>query len=207
MILPILAYYTRAGGLKLVSLIFQYQRKEKLMALVKRISQLFTADAHAVLDLIEDPITLLKQAVREMETEIQAQQAKLNQEKKHLMQTESQIAKAEQELETIDQDLDLCFEEENQSLARSLVKRKLLVKRNYQNLKDALQHSKNLVDTQSKLLQDNQTRYESMKQQAELLNQQQSTTEETSKFDSFSSISEEEVEIALLNEKRARSHS
>ena len=177
------------------------------MALLKRISQLFTADAHAVLDLIEDPITLLKQAVREMETEVQAQQAKLNQEKKRLLQFESRITKTEQELETINQDLDLCFEEENQSLARSLVKKKLLVKRNYQNLKDALRQSETLIDTQSKLLQDNQTRYESMKQQAELLNQQQSTTEETSRFDSFSRISEEEVEIALLNEKKARSQS
>ena len=37
------------------------------MALINRLSRLFKADFHAVLDQIEEPELLLKQAIREME--------------------------------------------------------------------------------------------------------------------------------------------
>ena len=40
------------------------------MALITRVSRLFQADFHAVLDRIEDPEALLRQAVREMEEEL-----------------------------------------------------------------------------------------------------------------------------------------
>ncbi len=41
------------------------------MALITRVSRLFQADFHAVLDRIEEPEVLLRQAVREMEEELQ----------------------------------------------------------------------------------------------------------------------------------------
>ncbi len=40
------------------------------MALITRVSRLFQADFHAVLDRIEEPDVLLRQAVREMEEEL-----------------------------------------------------------------------------------------------------------------------------------------
>ena len=40
------------------------------MALINRVARLFKADFHAVLDQIEEPELLLKQAVREMEDEL-----------------------------------------------------------------------------------------------------------------------------------------
>ncbi len=40
------------------------------MALINRISRLFKADFHAVLDQIEEPEMLLKQAIREMEDDL-----------------------------------------------------------------------------------------------------------------------------------------
>ena len=40
------------------------------MALITRLSRLFQADMHAVLDKIEEPELLLKQAIREMEESI-----------------------------------------------------------------------------------------------------------------------------------------
>ncbi|MFV2090729.1 MAG: PspA/IM30 family protein, partial [Pseudomonadales bacterium] len=40
------------------------------MVLITRISRLFTADVHAVLDRIEEPEVVLKQAIREMAEEV-----------------------------------------------------------------------------------------------------------------------------------------
>ena len=42
------------------------------MALITRISRLFKADFHAVLDQIEEPEQLLRQAIREMEDDLDA---------------------------------------------------------------------------------------------------------------------------------------
>ena len=40
------------------------------MVLINRISRLFKADFHAVLDRIEEPEQLLKQAIRDMEDDL-----------------------------------------------------------------------------------------------------------------------------------------
>jgi hypothetical protein len=49
------------------------------MALITRVSRLFRADVNAVLDRMEEPEILLRQAVREMEEEVdrEAQRARL----------------------------------------------------------------------------------------------------------------------------------
>ncbi|MEL0585501.1 MAG: PspA/IM30 family protein [Candidatus Thiodiazotropha sp. (ex. Lucinoma kazani)] len=49
------------------------------MALITRVSRLFQSDLHAVLDRIEEPEALLRQAVREMQEALDrdAHQAKL----------------------------------------------------------------------------------------------------------------------------------
>ena len=44
------------------------------MALITRVARLFRADLHAVLDRIEEPDVLLKQAVREMEEELASEE-------------------------------------------------------------------------------------------------------------------------------------
>jgi phage shock protein A len=41
------------------------------MTLITRVSRLFKADVHGILDALEEPEAILKQAVREMEDEIE----------------------------------------------------------------------------------------------------------------------------------------
>ena len=40
------------------------------MAIINRVSRLFTADIHAVLDRMEEPVVLLRHCIREMEEEL-----------------------------------------------------------------------------------------------------------------------------------------
>ena len=47
------------------------------MALITRLSRLFQADFHAVLDRIEEPDIQLKQAIREMQIELQQNEQRL----------------------------------------------------------------------------------------------------------------------------------
>ena len=48
------------------------------MALINRISRLFKADFHAVLDHIEEPEALLKQAIRDMEDDLAKTKQRIN---------------------------------------------------------------------------------------------------------------------------------
>ena len=95
------------------------------MALINRVSRLFKADFHAVLDHIEEPEQLLKQAIRDMEDDLASTEQRINlcaheQEALSIRKSELENALAE-----IDEELDLCFESEKDDLARNLIRKKL----------------------------------------------------------------------------------
>ena len=89
------------------------------MALITRLSRLFRADMHAVLDRIEEPQQLLQQAIREMEEALlhEEQQLKLLQHEQGQLQR--RLQGLEQSLEKSEEELDLCFESNKEELARS----------------------------------------------------------------------------------------
>ena len=95
------------------------------MALINRLSRLFSADFHAVLDRIEEPELLLKQAIREMEEELARSEQRikwLQQEQRQLSAQEDDI---EQSLSKLEEEMDICFASDKEELARGLVRRKL----------------------------------------------------------------------------------
>ena len=99
------------------------------MALINRFSRLFTADMHAVLDRIEEPDALLKQAVREMEEELSRMQAQSRLLHEELARLNSQEQETQGRLAELEEELDVCFDSGEEVLARSLVKRKLETER------------------------------------------------------------------------------
>ena len=91
------------------------------MALVNRISRLFTADFHAVLDRIEEPEQLLKQAIRDMEDELVAAEQRIrvcSHEQDGIVIRKTELS---EKLREIEGELDLCFGSKKHSLARSLM--------------------------------------------------------------------------------------
>jgi phage shock protein A len=95
------------------------------MALINRMSRLFTADVHAVLDRIEEPDVLLRHAIREMEDEV----AHAEQHAKQLEHERGRLAdrhrKVQAALAEIEEQIGIAFDAGNDELARKLVKRKL----------------------------------------------------------------------------------
>ncbi len=95
------------------------------MALINRMSRLFTADMHAVLDRIEEPDVLLKHAIREMEEEL----ARCEQHVRTLDHERGLLAdrhrKVQSALMELNGQLDVCFTNGNDELARKVIKRRL----------------------------------------------------------------------------------
>ena len=179
------------------------------MALIRRVSRLFAADVHAVLDQIEDPESLLKQAIREMEEELARQVQRGKWLANEIETTANRInahAKAGAELDT---KLDLCFASGNEELARRLTRRKLEGEKLVERLAAVRAGLERELTEHRALVASNEDQLEGMRQKAALLCADRSARaqSETGGFDEPGRVDDDEVEIAFLREKQKRTRS
>jgi phage shock protein A len=178
------------------------------MALITRVSRLFQADFHAVLDRIEEPEVLLRQAVREMEEELARDEQRskvLKHEQGQLIARETEL---EQSLHEIEEELDVCFESGNDGLARACIKRKLEVQRFGKGLSRKRLALQETLETLNAGLRENRVRLESMQQKAELLAEEITHTRPADNWTIPDiTVRDEDVEVAFLREKQQRSRS
>ena len=182
------------------------------MALINRISRLFKADFHAVLDQIEEPEALLKQAIRDMEDELAAAERSIA-----LRQHDQDaLAARQQDLQNaiadLDAELDLCFESGEDDLARSQIKKKLEAERLLKRLTSTFDANRQYLVEQRSAVEENTRTLESLRQKAELIAHRSSVGNDPgSDFDDVAwmarelQVSDDEIEIAYLREKHVRS--
>ena len=176
------------------------------MALITRLTRLFEADFHAVLDRIEEPELQLKQAVREMQLALDQDRQRSKLLQHEAAQLDKAAAESSAAVDTLDHELDICLQAKKDDLARDLVRRKLALEKHLQ----AVQRQAEAVAAQRRDLDagiDEQVQQLSaMQQKLELLASERSTTAGNA-FTASPSIRSEEVEIALLREKQRRAKS
>ena len=158
------------------------------MALINRMSRLFTADVHAVLDRIEEPDVLLKHAIREMDEE---------------------LARSEQRVRQLEHEREALAERQRKvqaalaELARKVVKRKLETEKLGQHVAErSAAIAKELADRRG-LVDEQRERLDVLRQKAELLAAAPSGGGDEWGRAGFT-VSEDEVEVALLRERQAR---
>lgn len=95
------------------------------MPLIDRFMRLFTADLHAVLDRLEEPEVVLRQALRDMEDELAAMQGRAAADARAAAALATSLAQGEAALARLDDDLGLAIDAGQDTLARSLVRRRL----------------------------------------------------------------------------------
>jgi len=176
------------------------------MALITRLSRLFRADMHAVLDRMEEPDILLRQAVREMEEEVanDARQQKIVGQQRE--QIRARIAELDSGLEAIVEELDLCFEAGNSELARTLLRRRLEGER----LRKRLAQASKALETQyvelERALEDRRRRLETMRQKAALFDNAPAGRDGDSAWSSDDlDVTDADIELAFLREQQRRS--
>ena len=178
------------------------------MALITRVSRLFQADFHAVLDRIEEPEILLRQAVREMEEALAREEQRskvLQHEQRQLINRETDLI---QSLHDIEEELDTCFEAGNDDLARACIKRRLETQRFGKNTSRKRAVLEETLDDLNTRVRENQAQLESMRQKAELLAGENTCAlpEDNWTLPDIS-VRDEDVEVAFLREQQRRSRS
>lgn len=175
------------------------------MALINRMSRLFTADVHAVLDRIEEPDVLLKQAIREMEEEVVRSEQALRQlvhERDRLADRRRKLLAAQAEFAG---QLDVCFADGNDDLARKTLKRRLETERLAQHTTERSEAVEKEIAKRNTTMNEQREHLDVMRQKAELLTSATDVSDEWSmrKF----AVTDDEVELAFLRERQLRKSS
>lgn len=177
------------------------------MAILTRLSRIFKADFHAVLDRIEEPEALLKQAIREMEEALLHHEKTGRQLAKELEQLALKQAELEQFLNELTEKLSCCFDSNNEALAYPLVRQQLEAQKQLKMVvkqRESVETRATELDTQ---LQEQRILYESTRQKAAIFIEEEQNAVcrggDMTGFDNTAALfSEEEVELELLQQKQ-----
>lgn len=173
------------------------------MALIRRVSRLFAADMHAVLDQIEEPESVLRQAIREMEEELARQHQREKWIGAEIDSSAREIEAFARQNRDLDAKLDVCFANDNETLAKRLTRRKLETARLSEQAGRKREALTEQLEELQALLRSNNDRLEGMRQKAALL-----ATDRSAKASlcdvHVPGIDDDDVEIAFLREKQAR---
>ena len=175
------------------------------MALITRLSRLFQADFHAVLDRIEEPDIQLRQAVREMEFDLQQDEQALA-----LLQHESEqlvvsIDESKAKIDAFDEELDLCFAAKKDDLARDLIRRKLETETFLQDNEKRLNGINVSIEKLQQRIKQHRHPFDNMQQKLALLVEENTPGSYAEK--PGANIRTEDIEIAYLREKQKRAAS
>jgi phage shock protein A len=175
------------------------------MALITRVARLFRADFHAVLDRVEEPDILLRQAIREMEEDLARDEKGYQRQQQEAEQLAKKAAELGRSHSALDEELDVCFAADKEDLARPLIRRRLETERSLQLVEQRREVVAAQLDRLAQRLGDNRTRYESMRQKAELFDEKQHEPDGIPPWQGVDiRVRDEDVEVALLKERQRR---
>lgn len=179
------------------------------MPILNRLSSLFFADIHAVLDKLEDPHISLTMSIREMEAALAETSQEItahNSEREKLERKRSQIL---EQLSNFDEELNVCFESDEEALAKTVLRKKLACENALEKTRKNIGEIEQRLEAQQALFQENERQLLSMKEKLALFdseidaNNQNLTTTQCS----YEAVSDEAVEVAFLREKQRRKSS
>jgi phage shock protein A len=178
------------------------------MAVITRISRLFRADFHAVLDQMEEPELMLRQAIREMQDDLAAREQRIRvatREQAELRARKDELARS---LNDIEDQLELCFRSQKPELARNLVRRKLQTERHSRHLATRESATEKYVSEQRAMFDEHRMTLDGLRQKAEIFTRRASepagSCEVAEPFGRDLTVSDDEVEVAFLREQDKR---
>ena len=175
------------------------------MALITRIARLFRADLHAVLDRVEEPDVLLRQAVREMEEELARDASALKLQAQERERFDAKEEELQQSLKALEEELEICLDADKEDLARPLIRRMLETRQGLQILARRRDSLAAKMAELRRRLEENRSAYESLRQKSDLLAEQDIDSRRSDDWSRLDvAVREEDVEVALLREKQRR---
>jgi len=170
--------------------------------LIHRINRLVTADAHGLIESLEDRALLLKQHLREAELELQHKRARaeaLGEEERCVSETTKRI---EQALARSEQDAELALAEDRDDLARFAIRKLIPIQR---ELTALAARAKELSDERQRVrdkLESQEVDFERLRARVRTQLAAPETRADVTSEATEPIVADEEVEMELLRRKR-----
>lgn len=179
------------------------------MSLINRIGRLFSADCHGLLDSLEEPETMLKQAIREMREEIEKGEAQINGMDRQQQRWEAGRDSLFERQKELEKEIDLCFAHANETLAKSLIRKKLEAWRRIQALETQLEELAKEKDVCQSNIDKQKQKLHAVVEKQRLFSYSEPARQDDShdpqgSFVNSMRISDEDVEVAFLKAKQQR---
>jgi phage shock protein A len=184
----------------------RYRQETTTMTLLTRMSRLFKADVHGLLDRLEAPDAVLRQAVREMEEEIARREARAAAARADADRAEQRRERVAKETGELAAKLELCLTSGKDELARTVVRRKLETERLLQALTARRDESTALAQRLDREIDDCKERLGDIKRRMELFLEDPAEAAAGDERERPLSmpVTDDDVEIALLRERELR---
>jgi phage shock protein A len=179
------------------------------MTLITRLTRLFKADLHGILDGLEEPEEVIKQAIRDMEEDIATQEHHLEELHTALQRLEREAQEMTVAMQEIEPQIALCFAAENESLARNLIRKRLDMIRRAKGIARAQEETRTQSDSLTTRIAMHKAQLarvvEKLKVYEATRPSQPWVPSPCTPLQGGSVITDDEVEVAFLEEKRRRS--
>ena len=179
------------------------------MTLIARITRLFKADLHGILDSLEEPEEVIKQAIRDMEEDIATQEGRLADLHAVLQRLEREAQETTTAMQEIEQHIDTCFAAENEPLAKNLIRQRLEIARHAKGIARAQEETRARRDELATRIAAHKAQLAAVVQKLKLYEEARAshvwTSSPGSPLQSEHVVTDDEVEVAFLAEKRRRS--
>jgi len=182
------------------------------MSLIDRVNQLFQADVHGLLDHLEDPLAVLKQAVREMQSVVIENERRLALLEKREQRLRTLLEESGRAITELNSQIELALSSGNDALCRTLVRRKLEEEHRRREVERLI---KQLADGKAELASQLSGRREGLemmikKMEAYVPLDSSSVDNDNEVVANFveprrPAVTEEDVEVAMLKLKQANS--
>lgn len=174
------------------------------MHLFDRITTLIKADAHGVVESLEERSLLLKQYLREAEIDLQRKRARLEAIREEDQRLSESLARCEEEIRSLDEDVELALGGGKDELARFAIRRLLPRRQQAKALRDELQQRRGEADTLTTRLALQEQQFEALRTRVRAELAHASDADLTAMCLGERGVADEDVEIELMRRQQAR---
>ena len=170
--------------------------------LVDRIARLLTADAHGVIESLEERSLLLKQCVREAEIELNRKQARLDAVRDEVKRLREALARAAEATQALDDDVALALGGGKDDLARFAARRLLAHRHDVQTLQTRLAEREAEVQALAPRVDAQQAQFETLRVRVRAELARRDDTRDRNTVPCELPVADEEVDLELLRRRQ-----
>jgi phage shock protein A len=177
---------------------------EMAMKLFDRMTTLIKADAHGVVDALEERSLLLRQHVREAELELLQKRARVEALAEEEARLRDELARCGKRVAALEEDISLALEGEKEDLARFAIRRMIPERKELTDLEARIAE---VNESRAKLadrLEEQESQYQSLRQRARAHLAEASRGGDHLEGLAPPAVADEEVELELLRRRQQR---